>query len=129
MSDELKHDFLRQEIKVGDVLIYPVRYSNSCDLKILLVESVSAEQVTGHNPDGRRVNVKKTENAVCLPMSSGAKPAVNLKSWFPFLGTTRPSSGVPSVGNIPWSKFTGRSRTTTGTPLATPESIEDEDTR
>jgi len=131
MSDlpELKRDFLGQSINVGDVLVYPVRYSNSCDLHLLLVESVTPHQVTGHNPDGRRVNVKRTENAVCLPMSSGARLAVNMNSLFPFLGTTKPSSGVPSVGNTPWSKFTSRFRTTTGTPPCTPESTEDGGTK
>ena len=131
MSDSptpLKRDFLGQSVNVGDVLVYPVRHSTSCDLKLLLVEAVTTEQVTGHNPEGRRVNVKKTENAVCLPMSSGARLAVNMNSLFPFLGTTKPSSGVPSVGNTPWSKFTSRLRTTTTSPQCTPESTEDEAT-
>lgn len=66
--EEAIRDFMGREIKAGDTIIYPVRKGYTVLMKEMRATSITAEQISGFNPEGRKVTVKNVQNvAVVLP--------------------------------------------------------------
>jgi len=67
-------DYLGREIKVDDLLVYPVRRGSHMWLNRIKVTMVTPDFVKGFSPEGRPVTIRNLKNAiVCQPP---ARPTV-----------------------------------------------------
>lgn len=60
-------DFLGREIKVGDVLVYPVRRRSAMWLTKITVTDLGNDTVHGTNDNGRRITLSKPNRSIIAP--------------------------------------------------------------
>ena len=62
----MPNDFLNQEIKAGDTVVYPSRQGARMWLSTLRVTQADDTGLTGYSKTGRRLHIKNIQNCVVI---------------------------------------------------------------
>ena len=57
-------DYRGRAIKVGDILVYPVRRGSKMWLNQVIVTKTDPDRIYGENPEGRRIQLTNLRNTI-----------------------------------------------------------------